>query len=59
MNWLLIILAVNVNNVNDVPGKVTLEFATEAQCEQTRSTMTSWLKFETFKIVSQCQKKLS
>ena len=57
--WLLLILAVNVNNANDIPGKVSIEFSTLQECEQARSTVTSWLKFETFKIVSQCQKKPS
>jgi hypothetical protein len=55
--WILLILAVNVNDPKDIPGKVTLEFATEQQCEQSRSTVTSWLKFDTFKVTTQCQKK--
>jgi hypothetical protein len=53
----MIILAVNTHDPKDIPGKVTLEFATEAQCEQTRSTMTSWLKFDSFKVTSQCVRK--
>lgn len=59
MMWILLILAVNVNDPKDIPGKVTLEFASEQQCEQSRSTVTSWLKFDTFKVTSQCQQKKS
>lgn len=55
--WLLLILAVNINDPKDIPGRVTLEFATEAQCEQSRSTVTSWLKFDTFKVTTQCVRK--
>lgn len=55
--WVLLILAVNINNPNDVPGKVSIEFSTFQECEQARNTITSWVKFDSFKIVSQCQKK--
>jgi hypothetical protein len=55
--WILIILAVNTTNPQDIPGRVTLEFATQQTCEQAKSTMTSWLKFDTFKITAECQLK--
>jgi len=55
--WLLIILAVHVNDPKDIPGKVTLEFSTQAECERAKSTINSWLKFDSFKVISQCQKK--
>jgi hypothetical protein len=55
--WLLIILAVHVNDPKDVPGRVTLEFPTQVECDRAKSTITSWLKFESFKITSQCQRK--
>jgi hypothetical protein len=55
--WILIILAVHVNNPKDIPGQVTLEFPTQQACEQARTTMTSWLKFDQFKIEGKCVKK--
>jgi hypothetical protein len=55
--WLLIILSVHINDPKDIPGKVTLEFPTQAECERAKSTMTSWLKFDSFKIISQCKKQ--
>jgi hypothetical protein len=55
--WLLIILSVHINDPKDIPGKVTLEFPTQAECERAQSTMTSWLKFDSFKITSQCKKQ--
>jgi hypothetical protein len=39
-----------MNNPNDAPGKITLEFQTQQQCEQSLKSMTYWLKFEKFKI---------
>ena len=55
--WLLIILAVNINNPNDIPGKVSVEFATEAQCEQARASVKYWFKFDGFRAQPQCQKQ--
>jgi hypothetical protein len=54
--WVLILLAVNINDAKDIPGKITLEFPTQIECERAQSTVTSWLKFDSFKIVSKCQK---
>jgi hypothetical protein len=55
--WILLLLAVNINNPKDIPGRVTLEFPTQVECERARATMTSWLKFESFKVVSECKKQ--
>ena len=55
--WLLIILAVNINNPQDIPGRVSVEFATERACESARESVKYWLKFEGFKVQSLCQKQ--
>jgi hypothetical protein len=55
--WLLIILAVNINNPADIPGKVSIEFITERACESARATVQYQLKFDNFKITTQCIKK--
>jgi hypothetical protein len=55
MKWLLILLCVSINNPNDVPGKLTLEFDTKQQCEASLKTMTYNLKFDTFKVVGNCE----
>jgi hypothetical protein len=57
--WVLLLLAVNINNPQDVPGKVSIEFPTEQACQQAQATVTSWLKFDTFKVTTQCVKKSS
>lgn len=54
--WLMILIAVHINDPKDIPGKITLEFTNEQQCEQTLRTMTYWLKFEQFKVIGKCQK---
>ena len=55
MKWLLILLCVSINNSNDVPGRLTLEFDTKQQCEASLKTMTYNLKFDTFKVVGNCE----
>ena len=55
--WLLIILAVNINNPKDIPGRVSVEFATAQACEQARESVKYWFKFEGFRVQSQCQKQ--
>jgi hypothetical protein len=55
MKWLLILLCVNSTNANDIPGKVTLEFETKEACEASLKSMTYNLKFDTFKVVGNCE----
>ena len=54
--WILILMAIHTNNPNDMPGKITLEFQTQQQCEQSLKSMTYWLKFDQFKVVGKCLK---
>ena len=55
--WILLIIAVHINNPNDVPGRIQLQFSTQQACEQARASMTSWLKFDSFKVVAECKKQ--
>jgi hypothetical protein len=52
----MILLAVHINNPQDVPGRVELTFPSQAVCEQTLNTLTYQLKFKQFKIQGQCVK---
>jgi len=54
--WLMILIAVHINDPKDVPGKITLQFQTQQQCEQVLQSMTYWLKFDSFKVVAECKK---
>jgi hypothetical protein len=54
--WLMILIAVHISDPKDIPGKITLQFQTQQQCEQVLSTMAYWLKFENFKVEGKCQK---
>ena len=54
--WILILLAVHINNPNDIPARVEMRFNSEEQCLQALSGMTYWVKFESFKVVGQCKK---
>ena len=55
MKWLMIVLCVNITNPKDVPGRLTLEFDSKQQCESSLESMTSWLKFDSFKITAKCE----
>ena len=56
--WLMILIAVHVNNPDDIPGKIILQFQTQQQCEQTLKSMTYWLKFNSFKIEGKCKNEI-
>jgi hypothetical protein len=55
--WLLILIAVNMNNSKDQPGRVELTFQDQKTCEQVLSTMRYDLKFKTFKVEGECKKQ--
>jgi hypothetical protein len=57
--WLLILLVVHKNDPNDIPGRVTLEFESQAACERSLSNMFYWLKFDSFKVEGKCIRKSS
>lgn len=59
MAWTLIILAININNPADIPGKVFIQFETEQQCIKAKETTKYWLKFDSFKVITECKKSLS
>ena len=56
MKWILILLAVNMSNANDIPGRITIEFLTEQECNRALNTMTYKLKFDSFKVSAECKK---
>jgi hypothetical protein len=57
--WILLVMAMHTNNPSDVPGWVRIPMESEAQCERARAGVTAWLKFESFKVTTQCLQELS
>jgi hypothetical protein len=55
--WLMILIAVHINDPRDIPGRITLEFVDQITCEQTLSSMNYWLKFNNFRVEGRCVKK--
>lgn len=55
--WVMLLIAMHVNNPQDQPGRVELEFADQATCERVLATMTYQLKFSSFRVQGQCLKK--
>jgi hypothetical protein len=55
--WLLILIAIHINDPLDQPGRVELQFADQKSCQQVLSTLKWNLKFKSFKIEGSCQKQ--
>jgi len=55
--WLLIIIAVHVNDPQDRPARLQMTFPTEQQCLEAAKTVDYELKFKQFKLETQCLKK--
>ncbi len=52
--WMLVILCVNLNNPNDVPGKVIIPFDSKEKCESAINNSSFWIKFDSFTIKGEC-----
>ena len=57
MMWILIMVAVHVNNPTDQPGKIELQFETEKNCVETLKTLRYELKFKQFRVEGKCVKQ--
>jgi hypothetical protein len=55
--WILILIAVHVNNPQDVPGRIELAFKDQMSCEIALASMKWQLKFNSFKVEGKCQKQ--
>jgi hypothetical protein len=55
--WILILIAVHINDPNDQPGRIEMLFPDQMSCEDSLQSMTYWLKFSQFKIDGRCIKK--
>jgi hypothetical protein len=55
--WMMILIAVHMNNPKDQPGRIELMFQDQKTCEQVLSTMKYELKFKSFKVEGLCQKQ--
>ncbi len=53
----MILIAVHTSDPRDIPGRITMEFADQATCEQSLASITYWLKFNNFRIEAKCTKK--
>jgi len=47
----------HINNPNDQPGRVELEFKDRASCEHALASMKFKLKFKSFKVEGECRKQ--
>ena len=54
--WLMILIAVHINDPSDQPARMTMEFPDQQSCEQAKSSLSYWVKFKNFKIEVSCQR---
>ena len=55
--WMMILIAVNLNNPQDQPGRIEMMFPTQQSCEEAKSTMKYNLRSKSFKVVAECKKQ--
>jgi hypothetical protein len=55
--WLMILVAVHINDPHDQPGKIELVFPDQQTCQAALSTIKWQLKFKNFKVVAECKKQ--
>jgi hypothetical protein len=55
--WILVLLAVNIHDLQDQPGKVEIQFPDQQTCQQALATIKWQLKFKSFKVVGECKKQ--
>ena len=54
MEWILLIIAVHVNDPRDVPGRVEVKMPNQQTCEQALSDLKYEFKFKSFKVEGRC-----
>lgn len=57
--WILIMLVVNSYDPTDVPGRMQLIFPTEQACVHAATSLTYTVKFDWFKVTTECKKRES
>lgn len=55
--WLLILIAIHINDPLDQPAKVIMELPSRQSCEQAKNTLTYSVKFSQFKVQASCHEK--
>jgi hypothetical protein len=53
--WILILIAVNINNPSDQPASLRIPIGSEELCYKALNQLHYELKFKTFKIVGECR----
>jgi hypothetical protein len=55
--WILLLTAIHISNVNDIPATITMEFPTEQQCLAAAETLKYKIKINSYKIEPSCYLK--
>jgi len=55
--WIMFLIVVNIYDPTDVPGRIQLQFKDQVTCEIALQSMTSYVKFNWFKVEGKCQKQ--
>ena len=55
--WTLLIIAVHVNDPNDTPARLAMQFPSEQQCQAVADSLKYDIKFKQFKLEATCSQK--
>jgi len=55
--WILMLIAVHISDPKDIPARIQIPFESSAACEYAKANMTYWIKFDQFKVTSECKKQ--
>lgn len=59
MEWILLLTAMHINNPNNIPATVSMKFDTEKACLEAKNSVEYKIKYESYKMVAECQRKKS
>jgi len=55
--WVLIIIAININNPQDIPATITLDMPSLHVCEEVLDSLKYKIKYSSYKVEGRCQKQ--
>ena len=55
--WVLIIIAININNPQDIPATITLDMPSLHVCEEVLDSLKYKIKYSSYKVEGSCQRK--
>lgn len=55
--WILMLIAVHISDPRDIPARIQIPFESQSACEYAKANVSYWIKFDQFKVTSECKKQ--